>query len=809
MLIPLQVTGGLEALQRPSFRWVGVLVFAVALTGCGGAKNNSGGGAKLPQISKTDDFSPGHQRMLEMLADIRDRAPDEHQYFGRKLHVQLREQLANYDAETRPLERFSALSYVGHLELGFEETPHRAISTLLEAQQLLETLDIAPEMKRIGENKNYFFLGVCYLRLGETENCCLRHTAESCILPIRGAGIHKEEEGSRKAIEYFQMFLDATRGEKEHGPFYEWHATARWLLNIAYMTLNEYPAGVPVEYQIPAKFFESEVEFPEFKNVMPELGLEVNNAAGGVVVDDFDNDDYLDILVATSDPTGQTKYFRNNRDGTFSDLTESAGLSGMYGGLNMVQGDYDNDGDLDVFVLRGAWHEELGRHPNSLWRNNGNGTFSDVTFDAGLGETHYPTKTGAWSDYDNDGDLDLYVANETSPNIRAPSQLFQNQGDGTFIDVAKESGTQVSVFAMGAVWGDYDDDRLPDLFIASNPRNILFHNKGDGTFEDVAGQAGVVRPRSPFPVWFWDFDNDRVLDLFISSTSGPVGVLSLNSVSSDPSPDEGFVKLNESWKPPNISDLVLSDDPQVRYDKLKIGGYELPALYRGNGQGGFDEIASAQNLDYPSKPMGANFGDLNGDGFLDFYLATGDVNYWELRPNVMFLNRGGTGFDNVTMGGGFGHLQKGHGVSFADIDNDGDQDIYVQMGGQLPGDKFNDALFENPGFGHHWINIKLVGTTSNKSAIGARIDVTIIEDGGTRQLHRRVNSGGSFGCNPLRQNIGLGRAEKIESLVISWPTSNMRQEFGSVPLDRVIEIVEGEDQYRQIQIPAQILGGND
>ena len=134
--------------------------------------------------------------------------------------------------------------------------------------------------------------------------------------------------------------------------------------------------------------------------------------------------------------------------------------------------------------------------------------------------------------------------------------------------------------------------------------------------------------------------------------------------------------------------------------------FEIPALLRGDGRGGFADVASEQNLAYPAAPMGANFGDLNGDGFLDFYLATGDVPYWALRPNVMFLNQGGSRFANITMGGGFGHLQKGHGVSFADIDNDGDQDVYVQMGGQLTGDKYNDALFENPGFGHHWITLK-------------------------------------------------------------------------------------------------------
>jgi hypothetical protein len=173
----------------------------------------------------------------------------------------------------------------------------------------------------------------------------------------------------------------------------------------------------------------------------------------------------------------------------------------------------------------------------------------------------------------------------------------------------------------------------------------------------------------------------------------------------------------------------------------------------------------------------------------------------------MFLNQGGRRFANVTIAGGFGHLQKGHGVSFADIDNDGDQDVYVEMGGSYVGDKFHDALFENPGFGTHWISIALVGRRSNRSAVGARIHVKIIENGKPRSVFRHVNSGGSFGCNPLRQYIGLGNAEQIESVEIYWPTTDLTQSFYDLAMDQWVRIVEGEKQVEIVHLEPYVLGG--
>jgi hypothetical protein len=225
---------------------------------------------------------------------------------------------------------------------------------------------------------------------------------------------------------------------------------------------------------------------------------------------------------------------------------------------------------------------------------------------------------------------------------------------------------------------------------------------------------------------------------------------------------------------------------------------ETCRLYRGSGDGRFIDATQEYGLTKFLLPMGANFGDLNGDGFLDFYLGTGYPSYEALMPNVMYLNQAGRSFVDVTSAGRFGHLQKGHGIAFADLDHDGDQDVFEQMGGAFPGDKFSNALYQNPGFGNHWLSIQLVGKQSNRSAIGARIKVTVSENGQKRSIFKHINSGGSFGGNPLRQTIGLGKAEKIEQLEVYWPTSDRTQRFDDVTMDQCIRIEEDTDHFAAI-----------
>jgi hypothetical protein len=445
----------------------------------------------------------------------------------------------------------------------------------------------------------------------------------------------------------------------------------------------------------------------------------------------------------------------------------------------MVQADYNNDGHLDVLILRGAWLRGQGRYPNSLLHNEGNGTFTDVTFEVGLGDEHFPTQTAAWADYDLDGDVDLFVGNEVLgtpgtdpvPEERAPCQLFRNNGNGTFTDVAETAGVTNRRFTKAVVWGDYDDDRWPDLYVSNlYDENRLYHNNGNGTFADVADNLGVTRPLASFPAWFWDFDNDGRLDIFAFAYAA------------------------------GINDLA-------QFYLARPLTCEMACLYRNIGSG-FQEVAAACNLRQPTLPMGSNFGDLDNDGFLDFYLGTGNPDYHQLMPNVMYHNKSGARFLDVTTAGGFGHLQKGHAVAFADIDNDGDQDIFQQMGGAFPGDKFYDALYENPGFQNHWITIHLIGVQSNRAATGARIKIDVRENGAVRSIYKHVNSGGSFGANPLRQTVGLGRAERIERLEVFWPKTGRTQVFSDVPMDGQIRIREDETDFDTRKVRRFALGGD-
>ncbi len=616
-------------------------------------------------------------------------------------------------------------------------------------------------------------LGIAHLRSGEVEHCIHHHNPERCLFPIRGSGVWTDVAGAQRAIEHFEACLSGD--PDDHG--------ARWLLNLAHMAAGSYAEAQGQPFVIPSDVIESSASVARFHDIAGELGLDTFNLLGGAVMDDIDNDGLLDIVTSSYHPADPMRYFHNDGDGGFSDWSDKAGLSGQLGGFNLAQADYDNDGLVDILVLRGGWAgRRSGRQRNSLLRQNPDGTFFDTTDEAGLGDRAYPCQAAVWSDLDNDGDLDLYVGNE-----EYSCELFSNNGDGTFTEIARRAGVADRGYAKGVDCGDYDNDGDQDIYVSNYGQlNRLYRNNGDGTFTDVAVAAGVTgvtepgRERTPgtehalefftFTSWFFDFDNDGWLDLFVGGYN---------------------------------SDL---DNVTADYLGLAAKGARL-RLFRNNGKGAFEDVSEEMGIFDIRRPMGANYGDVNNDGFLDIYLGTGSPQFEFLVPNRLYLNVEGRAFVDATTPAGVGQLQKGHAIAFGDLDNDGDQDIFAQMGGFYPADAFHNALFENPGHGNHWLTVRLVGKRSNRSAIGARIAVVTAGAQGQRTVRAVVNSGASFGASSLQQEIGLGAADRIVSLEVEWPASGTRQQFDAIAMDQFIEITEGDDQVRVLERPSIKLAG--
>ena len=600
--------------------------------------------------------------------------------------------------------------------------------------------------------------GLAALRRGEVENCVACCNEGSCIFPLEASAIHKRRSGSTEAIEHFTGYLK--KRPEDLG--------VRWLLNVAHMTLGTYPDGVPADLLLPLGRFEDTAHGKRrWPNVSTRVGLDARgeSMAGGLLADDFDGDGLIDVLITNVDPTRGPAYFHNRGNGTFEDRTDRAGMADQVLAPNAYQADYDNDGDLDVILLRGGW--ESPRRP-TLLRNRGDATFEDVTAAAGL-MSPIASQAGGWADYDNDGLIDLYLAGEDEPHKPLAAnrgRLYHNRGDGTFEDVAEKAGVTNERYGKGVSWGDFDGDGRPDLYVSNRGQeNRLYRNNGDGTFVDVAPSLGVTGPINGFACWFWDYDNDGRPDIWVNPFDA------------------------------SLSEVIADQVGRPR-------GGSRPCLYRNLGPEGFRDVAPEVGADRVVLPMGANFGDLDNDGFLDVYLATGKPDYSALMPNLMFRNVEGRRFEDVTATTGTGHLQKGHGVAFADWDRDGDADLFVDSGGASPGDKAHNLLFQNPGHGNHWLTVKLVGTKTNRGAIGAKIRVDLPSEGGrTVSRHRTIGSGGSFGGNPLACTIGLGAARSVATLEVDWPTSRTHQTFRDVPVDRSIEITEGQDGFRTLDAP--------
>ncbi|MBK9270505.1 MAG: CRTAC1 family protein [Saprospiraceae bacterium] len=625
------------------------------------------------------------------------------------------------------------------------------------AIQILE--NIINKVKLDDDTENFLFklLAISYIRLGEQKNCQDNHGPESCIVPITGSGIHQNRTGSSKGM---QLLLQILKKHPED-------LVSVWLLNIAAMTLDSFPEAVPSKFRIDPEHFKDRTNFPKFENISMYNGTGVNQTSGGSAVEDFDGDGLLDIVTSGYSIRESLRYLHNDGNGQFSDWTEKSGLKGLMGGLNIIQADYDNDGRMDLLVLRGAWVKNY-RFPLSLLRNREDGVFEDVTRKTGLYKLR-STQAAVFSDFNNDGFLDLFIGNE-AVNGDLPLELFKNDGKGHFQDVTEGSGLEkMALFVKGVSCGDVNNDGLTDLYLSvMGGNNLLFLNASFPTkirFQTIRDER-IALPKESFPTWMFDFNNDGQLDIFCGTFA--------------------FSRANKYTE-----DIVL----YARGQKFMT---EISRLYLNQGNLQFLDVSESSGLNQPLFVMGSNKGDLDNDGFEDMYLGTGEPSLESLIPNKMFRNVNGEKWEEISYSGGFAHLQKGHAISFADFDHDGDLDIFAEMGGAFTGDCFFSSFFENPGFSRKFLSIRLRGDKTNFYGAHARLTAYVSNETRSWKIHRQMDTGASFGTSPYLVHFGLSDAQKIDSLVVYWPASGKKSSISGLDLNGTYLIHENNSQASQI-----------
>ena len=474
---------------------------------------------------------------------------------------------------------------------------------------------------------------------------------------------------------------------------------------------------------------------------------------------------------------------------TFTDVTTEAGLGNVVGNAGGTWGDYDNDGDVDLFLFRGSNGKEL-------YRNEGDGRFMDVTQTVGIMETtnggFSGCSTAIFGDFDNDGDLDLFTGGGSSV---FGDVLYRNNGDGTFENVSKAAGMDSEVrLYFGALSFDYDTDGFLDIYIANfsygSFPNLLYHNEGNLRFKEIAAQVGLDEPKSSDGIGLGDYDNDGDLDIFVTtSTLTPPQSTDVfyrnegNEVFTDVTQKaglwrEGFDKNAFFWDYDNDGhlDLFIHSWPTYAAGKTSV-------LYRNNGDGTFTDVTKTVGIEpIEVDSSGAYYGDYDNDGWLDLCIT------YHNSPTRLYHNNGDGTFTEVSNEAGIDGTNSGT-VSFVDYDNDGDLDIFT---GQSPigGADLMIKLYRNNSTPNRWLQLKLVGTQSNRDAIGTRVKVTL---GGLSMLREVTGcSGGYYGNKQdrLPVHIGLGQNSQADVIEIRWPSGTV-DVLRDVPADQLVEVKEG------------------
>ena len=579
--------------------------------------------------------------------------------------------------------------------------------------------------------------------------------------------------------------------------------------------------------------------YPRFLSEELAFGM-IRYGPGGISTVDFDNDGFYDLFI----PDGvESRLFRNlgaaSGEATFEDVTAQSGLTGLDGVSVGVFGDFDNDGWKDLFVSRTF-------SPNQLFRNNGDGTFSDVTAKSGI-SADCCTTVASWADYDNDGFIDLYVGRYLDPREvipttfyarnGEPNQLYHNNGDGTFTNVTEQAGVGEVGLCLGSVWGDYDDDGDVDLYVVNDfGRSTLYRNNADGTFTDVTVQSNTLAYGAGMNASFADYDNDGRLDIYNTQ------------IRSDHS---WFAESPTVYRymMTSFRQGVWMTDMPLYWEMFRQSGFGFVGIFqkmasgntllRNNGDGTFEDVSWKTNANPPGWFWGASFADFDLDGWQDVYVANGWVyndpdteiemdflnnvvsrqqeyktgiffdpkhfgdTSWHGYERNRFLHNNGDGtFVEEGRASGTDLLTNSRGVAVADFWNRGVLDIAVSAS------TARHALLKNelvPGqagqdgqHGRNWLAVELVGTESNRDAAGARITIHVA---GKPQM-RELTLGDGYGSqNSLRQYFGLGHSASVDELTVRWPRSGTTQTFRNLAANRIIEITEGAPEFAEKHYP--------